>query len=72
MTRLPRHLIRLADLEDDVLDEVLELSARLKRRPGRGELAGRTVGMLFFRGSLRTRASFETAVHPEGTSSDRV
>jgi N-acetylornithine carbamoyltransferase len=66
VTRPPRHLIRLSDLEDDVLDEVLELSARLKRKPGRGELAGRTVGMLFFRGSLRTRASFETAVHHLG------
>jgi N-acetylornithine carbamoyltransferase len=62
----PRHLISLSDLSDGVLDEVLELSARLKRRPGRGELAGRTVGMLFFRGSLRTRASFETAVHQLG------
>ncbi len=63
MSRAPRHLISLSDLEDNVLDEVLELSARLKRRPARSELAGRTVGMLFFRGSLRTRASFEAAVH---------
>ncbi len=66
MLRTARHLIQLSDLDDDVLDEVLELSARLKRRPGRGELGGRTVGMLFFRGSLRTRASFETAVHQLG------
>ncbi len=62
MDGAPRHLIHLADLEDEALDEILELSARLKRRPGRGELTGRTLGMLFFRGSLRTRASFETAV----------
>ncbi len=61
-----RHVIRLADLEDRELEDVLELSARLKRRPGRGELAGRSVGMLFFRGSLRTRASFETAIHTLG------
>lgn len=58
----PRHLIRLADLSDAEIEEVLELSARLKNRPGRGELEGRAVGMLFFRGSLRTRASLETAV----------
>src|SRR6185503_6170818 len=50
------------DLDDGVLDEILELSARLKRRGGRGELGGKTVGMLFFRGSLRTRASLEAAV----------
>lgn len=61
MTRAPRHLISLSDLDDGVLEEVLEFSARLKRRSGRGELTGKTVGMLFFRGSLRTRASLETA-----------
>jgi len=61
MAQAPRHLITLSDLEDGVLEEVLELSARLKRRGGRGELAGKTVGMLFFRGSLRTRASLEAA-----------
>ncbi|MCI0569314.1 MAG: acetylornithine carbamoyltransferase, partial [Myxococcaceae bacterium] len=62
MARSPRHLIRLSDLDHGMLDEILELSGRLKRRAGRGELAGKTVGMLFFRGSLRTRASLETAV----------
>ncbi|MEW6072473.1 MAG: N-acetylornithine carbamoyltransferase [Planctomycetota bacterium] len=62
----PRHVIRLADLEDDVLDDVLELSARLKLRPPRPVLAGLSVGMLFFRRSLRTRASFETAIQRLG------
>jgi len=62
MARAPRHLISLDDLDDGALEEILELSARLKRRAGRGELTGKTVGMLFFRGSLRTRASLEAAV----------
>ena len=62
----PRHLIQLDDLDDEVLDDVLELSARLKRRPARPALRGRSVGMLFFRRSLRTRASFETAIHQLG------
>jgi len=62
----PQHVIRLADLDDKTLEDVLELSGRLRNRRGRGELAGRSVGMLFFRGSLRTRASFETAVHRLG------
>jgi len=62
----PQHVSRLRDLSDDDLNQVLELSARLKGRHSRGDLVGRTVGMLFFRGSLRTRASFETAVHQLG------
>lgn len=61
-----QHVSRLRDLDDDALNQVLELSARLKGRQTRGDLVGRTVGMLFFRGSLRTRASFETAVHQLG------
>ena len=62
----PRHLIRLNDLSDTELEEVLELSMSQKRHPRRGELDGRTVGMLFFRGSLRTRASLESAVQSLG------
>jgi N-acetylornithine carbamoyltransferase len=68
MARDPRHLISLTDLDDGELEAVLELSARLKRKGGRGELVGRTIGMLFFRGSLRTRASLETAVLQLGGS----
>lgn len=68
MASPPRHLISLSDLDDAVLDEILELSARLKRRTGRGELGAKTVGMLFFRGSLRTRASLEAAVLQLGGS----
>jgi N-acetylornithine carbamoyltransferase len=68
MATVPRHLISLSDLDDGALEGILELSARLKRRGGRGELAGKTVGMLFFRGSLRTRASLETAVLQLGGS----
>lgn len=66
MTSAPRHLIRLSDLDPGVLEDVLDLSLRLKRRGGRGEMAGRTVGMLFFKGSLRTRTSLEAAVHQLG------
>src|SRR5262245_57500304 len=62
----PRHVIGLEDLDDELLGDVLELSARLKRRAGRGELAGRSLGLLFFRGSLRTRTSLEAAVHQLG------
>lgn len=62
----PRHVIQLADLEEALLEDVLELSTHLKQRPARATLPGRTVGMLFFRRSLRTRASLEAAAHRLG------
>jgi N-acetylornithine carbamoyltransferase len=58
----PQHLIRLADLSAGQLDDLLDLSLRLKKRTSRPSLTGRTVGLLFFRGSLRTRTSFEAAM----------
>lgn len=64
-----RHLIRLNDLSVEALNDVFDLSARLRARAARGgerPLEGRTVGMLFFRGSLRTRVSLEAAVHALG------
>lgn len=60
--RSPNHLIRLSDLSEQHIDDLLELSARLKRKGTRAELVGKTVGLLFFRGSLRTRTSFEAAM----------
>jgi N-acetylornithine carbamoyltransferase len=62
----PRHLVRLHDLEPSTIDDLIDHAQRLKRRAARADLAGRTIGMLFFRGSLRTRTSFEAAVHQLG------
>ncbi|MCP3916920.1 MAG: N-acetylornithine carbamoyltransferase [bacterium] len=61
-----RHFIRLQDLSDREVEDVLDLSARFKRGSSRAELAARTVGLLFFRGSLRTRTSLEVAMHQLG------
>ena len=58
--------MRLADLSDGRLDDVLDLAERYKAGARRDELAGRSVGFLFFRGSLRTRTSFEIAVQQLG------
>ncbi len=68
MTRasLPAHLIRLRDLSVQDLDLVLERARSLKQNPMSGELAALTVGLLFFRGSLRTRISLEVAMHQLG------
>ena len=60
------HLIRLGDLSQARIDDLIDLSARLKRRGTTDRLQGKTVGLLFFRGSLRTRASFEAAAYQLG------
>jgi len=64
-----RHLIRLSDLDDATLDDVLKRSQQLAEDggdPTARPLAGQSVGLLFFRRSLRTRASLEVAVHQLG------
>ena len=60
------HLLSLQDMSEQEVDDLIDLSLRIKRRAGGLQLAGRTVGLLFFRPSLRTRASFEAAVYQLG------
>ena len=62
-------LIRLSDLSGARLVDVLDLAERFKAGAQRAELAGRSIGFLFFRGSLRTRTSFEVAVQRLGGQS---
>jgi N-acetylornithine carbamoyltransferase len=61
-----QHLTRLEDLSEQEVLDLLDLSVRIKRRTSGFQLNGRTVGLLFFRGSLRTRTSFEAAMHQLG------
>ncbi|MBK7643491.1 MAG: N-acetylornithine carbamoyltransferase [Planctomycetes bacterium] len=61
-----QHLISLQDWPVQEVEDLLELSARIKRRATPFQLSGKTVGLLFFRGSLRTRTSFEAAMHQLG------
>lgn len=61
-----QHLISLQDWNEQEVEDLLDLSARIKRRTSPFQLNGKTVGLLFFRGSLRTRASFEAAMHQLG------
>lgn len=57
-----RDLLSAAALTPEQLENLLELSVRMKgKRPGH-LLAGKTLGMLFFDRSLRTRVSFEVAM----------
>ena len=61
-----QHLVTLQDLSDDALREILELSAHIKKVSVGTPLLGKSAGLLFFRPSLRTRTSFEAAVHQLG------
>jgi len=68
-----RHFLGLIDLAAEDLNYLLEEAARLKADSQRGIrpplLAGRVLGMIFEKPSLRTRASFEAAMaHLGGTS----
>lgn len=57
-----RDFLSAADLTRAELDDLLDLAARAKgKRPGQ-VLAGKTLGLLFFHPSLRTRVSFEVAM----------
>ncbi|MCR9248084.1 MAG: N-acetylornithine carbamoyltransferase [bacterium] len=57
-----RDFLSTADLTRSQLDDLLDLAARAKGKPSAQGLAGKTLGMLFFQPSLRTRVSFETAM----------
>jgi ornithine carbamoyltransferase len=67
-----RHFLTLLELSADELRGLLDEAARLKAGLDRGErpplLAGRVLGMIFEKPSLRTRASFEAAMVQLGGS----
>jgi N-acetylornithine carbamoyltransferase len=63
---MARHLVRLRDLSAEQLDGLIGRSLAIKSGESPRSLAGRSLGALFFRGSLRTRTSFEVAVHQLG------
>jgi ornithine carbamoyltransferase len=60
--------LTIAGLSTDGLREVIELSALVKREPGRfaAALAGTSVALLFEKPSLRTRAAFEVGINRLG------
>ena len=68
-----RHFLNLFGLETDDLQGLLTEAARLKDSRGRGvpsrTLAGKVVGLIFEKPSLRTRVSFESGVAQLGGTS---
>src|ERR1700722_7136436 len=63
-----QHLTQDLDLSPDTLVRVLDLAAQVKRTPQRFSqaLAGRYLGLLFEKPSLRTRVTFELAIKQLG------
>ena len=62
-----RHFLSLSDLSADQASQILQLAIELKERWQQGEsagqMAGRTLAMLFQKPSLRTRVSFEAGMN---------
>ncbi|MCA8937031.1 MAG: N-acetylornithine carbamoyltransferase [Planctomycetes bacterium] len=54
-----RDFLKLGDFETADIDEILDLAFEMKREQRQWSLKGKTVIMLFFNSSLRTRTSFE-------------
>jgi N-acetylornithine carbamoyltransferase len=54
-----RDFIKLADFDTADIDDILKLAFEMKREQQRWSLKGKTIIMLFFNSSLRTRTSFE-------------
>ena len=67
-TSHPEHLLRISDLRASELEELLDLAAAMKRRPGgwRKTLRSDSVACYFSKPSTRTRVSVEAAVHRLG------
>jgi ornithine carbamoyltransferase len=68
-----RHYLKLSDLSPKDIRHLLNETAALKAAHGRGDrtplLAGKVLGMVFEKPSLRTRASFEAAMAQMGGGS---
>lgn len=64
-----KDLLTLRDLNYGELEELFELTVRLKRERGRSDfqpLAGKSIGLIFAKSSTRTRVSFEVGIHELG------
>jgi N-acetylornithine carbamoyltransferase len=66
MTTPLRHFMAPQDLSLAETRELLALAAELKKHPLRNDLAGKTLAMIFFNQSLRTRLSFDIAMRQLG------
>ena len=61
-----RHFITTQDFSRAELDALLDHAAAFKREKPGNQLAGKSIALLFFNPSLRTRTSFELGAHQLG------
>lgn len=63
-----KHFLTTADLSRDELNALIDSALELKRERGNANnsLAGRSVALVFFNPSLRTRASMQIGIHELG------
>ncbi|HOJ12047.1 MAG TPA: ornithine carbamoyltransferase [Clostridiales bacterium] len=65
-----KHLISIHDITADEINEIFELSDKLKKALKEGKdhsyLKGKTLGMIFTKSSTRTRVSFEVGMYQLG------
>ena len=66
-----RHFLNTQDLSRAELDALLDEAARLKQSPLGKDLEGRTIALLFFNPSMRTRTSFEIGAWQLGAHAGR-
>jgi len=63
---MKKDLLSIADLNRRELEDLIEKARRMKRKGPTPVLAGKTLALLFEKPSLRTRVSFEMAMHQVG------
>ncbi|MFH1731807.1 MAG: ornithine carbamoyltransferase, partial [Planctomycetota bacterium] len=65
-----KHLTTVADLTNQEIELIYQTAARTKEQLGQGvsgsQLAGRVLGMIFEKPSMRTRLSFAAAMIQAG------
>ncbi len=70
MTGKPKHLVTLKDLDRGTILQLFRTTAELKQqRDASSALAGKTLGLLFQKPSIRTRVSFEVGMGQLGGAS---
>ncbi len=63
---MKKDLLSIADLSRYEIEDLIEKARRMERKGSTPVLAGRTLALLFEKPSLRTRVSFEMAMHQLG------
>ncbi|MCP4580467.1 MAG: ornithine carbamoyltransferase [candidate division Zixibacteria bacterium] len=66
-TQTKRDFVAITDFSESEIRETIKLAIDMKRKPQRLDvLAGKTVGCIFHKASLRTRISFEVGIYELG------